>query len=135
MLQSYPGFGITNPCPSVTESDSDCLRFSFIAYSYCVSKGKQRDLWGKHENTERRRVQSERKRVENTLCQAENLRVPAHPQELVNSVPPGRTWGVVHQVSYWGEVPMLEHLLSLYPSLDLEAETSEDAAQTPRAYG
>ena len=51
--------------------------------------------------------------------------------DALNTVPPGRTWGVVHQVAYWGDAPTLDKLCGRYPGLNLELETSEDAAQVP----
>ena len=49
----------------------------------------------------------------------------------LNVVPPGRIWGVVHQVAYWGNIGVLQSLVTAHPSLNLEIETNEDAAQTP----
>jgi len=48
--------------------------------------------------------------------------------ETINAVPPGRTWGILHQICYWGDTGILEQLLTAYPDLDLEQETKEDAA-------
>ena len=49
----------------------------------------------------------------------------------LNSVPIGRKWGVIHQVSYWGEEGVLQTLVADHPTLDLELETNEDTPQTP----
>ena len=51
--------------------------------------------------------------------------------ETINSVPPGRTWGILHQVCYWGDVTTFERLLTEIPDLELELETNEVAAQLP----
>ena len=56
---------------------------------------------------------------------------PVIPEENINTVPAGRLWGVIHQVSYWGNSEVLETLLATYPSLDLELATNEEAAQLP----
>lgn len=56
------------------------------------------------------------------------LETETPPVETINSVPPGRTWGILHQVCYWGDVAIFERLLTAFPELDLELETSEDAA-------
>jgi hypothetical protein len=45
-------------------------------------------------------------------------------------VPAGRTWGIVHQIAYWGEDDVLTAVLQRYPALDLGVETVEDACQT-----
>ena len=47
----------------------------------------------------------------------------------LNTVPSGRTWGVIHQVSFWGEEGVLLSLVAAHPTLDLELETNEDAPQ------
>ena len=49
----------------------------------------------------------------------------------LNTVPTGRSWGVIHQVSYYGEEGVLQSLVAAHPTLDLELETNEDAPQTP----
>ena len=49
----------------------------------------------------------------------------------LNTVPAGRSWGVIHQVSYWGEEVVLASLVAAYPTLELELETNEDTPQTP----
>jgi hypothetical protein len=49
----------------------------------------------------------------------------------LNTVPIGRKWGVIHQVSYWGDHRVLETLVAHHPTLDLELETNEDTPQTP----
>jgi len=54
------------------------------------------------------------------------------PLETINSVPSGRTWGIHHQICYWGDLSVLEKILELFPDLDLEQETVEEAAQLPR---
>lgn len=59
------------------------------------------------------------------------LSEPGVTADLLNSVPPGRTWGVVHQVSYWGDSAVLQKLIERFPSLNLELETNEDAHQVP----
>jgi len=51
--------------------------------------------------------------------------------DMLNTVPPGRSWGVIHQVSYWGEASILNELRGKYPTLSLEVDTAEDAAQSP----
>ena len=35
------------------------------------------------------------------------------------------------QVSYWGDVSVLQALVADHPAIDLELETNEDAPQTP----
>jgi len=50
------------------------------------------------------------------------------PIETINTVPPGRTWGILHQISYWGDVNVLNRLLTAFPDLDLEVDTDEEAA-------
>jgi len=59
------------------------------------------------------------------------LNSPRMTLEALNSVPPGRTWGVIHQISYWGATEILKLVLDKFEKLNLELETSEDAAQTP----
>jgi hypothetical protein len=49
----------------------------------------------------------------------------------LNTVPIGRKWGVIHQVSYWGEEGVLQTLVADHPTLDLELKTEDDAPQTP----
>lgn len=51
--------------------------------------------------------------------------------ETLNSVPAGRTWSVIHQISYYGDNSALERLLQKFPTLDLELETNEEAPQLP----
>ena len=46
----------------------------------------------------------------------------------INTVPEGRIWGIIYQVCYWGETAVLDRLLELYPTLDLELETNEEQA-------
>lgn len=50
--------------------------------------------------------------------------------DVFGAVPPGRTWGVVHQIAYWGEDDVLTAVLQKYPELDLSVATVEDACQT-----
>ena len=50
--------------------------------------------------------------------------------DVFGVVPAGRTWGVVHQIAYWGEDDVLTAVLQKYPELDLSVETAEDACQT-----
>mmetsp|Transcript_71647 Transcript_71647/g.135105 ORF Transcript_71647/g.135105 Transcript_71647/m.135105 type:complete len:379 (+) Transcript_71647:91-1227(+) len=51
---------------------------------------------------------------------------------MINAVPAGRKWGVLHQVSYWGNIAVLTDLAAWHPTLNLELETNEaDATQTP----
>jgi hypothetical protein len=49
----------------------------------------------------------------------------------LNTVPIGRKWGVIHQLSYWGEEGVLQTLVADHPTLDLELKTEDDAPQTP----
>jgi len=58
----------------------------------------------------------------------EQLETETLPIETINSVPPGRTWGIIHQICYWGDVTVLERLLKAIPDIELEQETKEDAA-------
>ena len=51
--------------------------------------------------------------------------------DVFGVVPAGRTWGIVHQIAYWGEDDVLTAVLQKYPELDLSVETVEDACQTP----
>jgi len=62
----------------------------------------------------------------------ERLNADPLPLEIVNSVPQGRIWGILHQVCYWGDISVLNRLIDLFPDLDLEMETVEEAAQLPR---
>jgi hypothetical protein len=62
----------------------------------------------------------------NALVNSSNISI-----ELLNTVPPGRIWGVIHQIAYWGNQAVLDALVAKYPTLNLELETSEDAAQSP----
>eukprot|EP01043_Picozoa_sp_COSAG02_P050642 COSAG02_NODE_5231_length_4520_cov_70.095454_2_plen_371_part_00 len=50
--------------------------------------------------------------------------------DVFGVVPPGRSWGIVHQIAYWGEDDVLTAVLHKYPQLDLGVETVEDACQT-----
>jgi len=50
------------------------------------------------------------------------------PIETINAVPPGRTWGILHQICYWGRLDILNRLLTMFPDLDLEVDTDEEAA-------
>mmetsp|Transcript_16344 Transcript_16344/g.41215 ORF Transcript_16344/g.41215 Transcript_16344/m.41215 type:complete len:490 (+) Transcript_16344:41-1510(+) len=59
------------------------------------------------------------------------LNEPGITVDVLNTVPPGRTWGVIHQVSYWGDTAVLEKLITAHPNLNLVLETNEDASQVP----
>mmetsp|Transcript_27220 Transcript_27220/g.53011 ORF Transcript_27220/g.53011 Transcript_27220/m.53011 type:complete len:492 (-) Transcript_27220:472-1947(-) len=51
---------------------------------------------------------------------------------MVTTVPPGRKYSVIHQVCYFGDDAVLTRLLEKFgPTLNLEAETAEEAPQTP----
>mmetsp|Transcript_33719 Transcript_33719/g.62324 ORF Transcript_33719/g.62324 Transcript_33719/m.62324 type:complete len:511 (-) Transcript_33719:169-1701(-) len=51
--------------------------------------------------------------------------------DTLNAIPPGRSWGVIHQISYWGDISALERLLQTFSTLNLELETNEEAPQLP----
>lgn len=46
-----------------------------------------------------------------------------------NELPPGRTFGVVHQICYHGHIPSLQLLLDTHPRVDLKMLTK--TGQTP----
>lgn len=54
---------------------------------------------------------------------------PALTLAVLNAVPTGRKFGVIHQIAYWGEVDALKATLARFPGLDLSLPTA--TGETP----